>query len=269
MTNSELKVLALLIVLIGGGAAIWHFYDDLVPSQAVVVVTPPEPMVESIPEPTGPLHPVEPPEAPETGEIIEELPPLDDSDASFVTALIDTMGTDVESLLLTEALIDRFVATVDNLPRKHVSEKIRPAGRLPTPFIAAATTDEASFVLGPDNFGRYDAMVDLLAVADVDAVVALYRRYYPLFQESYERLGYPNDYFNDRVVEVIDHLLLTPAPQGPIQLVRPHVLFVFADPDLEALSSGQKLLLRMGNENAARVNEVLVTLRPWLVVHQD
>jgi hypothetical protein len=244
--------------------AFWYFYDDLVPSKDVVVVTPVEPLVEPVPEPTGPLHPVEPVPAPDTGEI-EKLPPLDDSDVSFLTALVDTLGTGVENLMVNEALVDRFVATVDSLPRKQVSEKIRPVGRLTPQFSAAATADDASFVLGSDNFKRYDALVDLLANADVDAVVALYRRYYPLFQESYERLGYPHDYFNDRMVEVIDHLLLTPEPQEPVQLVRPHVLFEFADPELEALSSGQKLLLRIGNEHSSRVKHVLEALRPLLV----
>ena len=263
MSNSELKVLAFLIVLIGGAVAFWYYYDDLVPSEEVVIITPPEP----VPERTGPLHPVEPLQAPETGTI-EELPPLDDSDVSFKTALVDTLGTGVESLLVSEALVDRFVATVDNLPRKQVSEKIRPVGRLAPQFSAAATADDASFVLGSENFKRYDALVDLLANADVDTVVALYRRYYPLFQESYERLGYPHDYFNDRVVEVIDHLLLTPEPQEPVQLVRPNVLFEFADPELEALSSGQKLLLRTGNEHSSRVKQVLEALRPLLVSQQ-
>ncbi len=263
MSNSELKVLAFLVVLIGGVVAFWYYYDDLVPSEEVVIITPPEP----VPERTGPLHPVEPLQAPETGTI-EELPPLDDSDVSLLTALVDTLGTGVESLLVNEALVDRFVATVDNLPRKQVSEKIRPVGHLAPRFSAAATADDASFVLGSENFKRYDALVDLLANADVDAVVALYRRYYPLFQESYERLGYPHDYFNDRVVEVIDHLLLTPEPQEPVQLVRPNVLFEFADPELEALSSGQKLLLRIGNEHSSRVKQVLEALRPLLVSQQ-
>ncbi len=56
-------------------------------------------------------------------------------------------------------------------------------------------------------------------------------------------------------------LLVTPKPAEPIRLVRPHVLYEFADPELEGLSSGQKLLLRMGGENAARVKQVLQNLR--------
>ena len=60
---------------------------------------------------------------------------------------------------------------------------------------------------------------------------------------------------------VIDHLLETPLPEGPVELNRPHVLFEFADPELESLSSGQKLLIRMGVENAMRTKQTLEALR--------
>ena len=89
----------------------------------------------------------------------------------------------------------------------------------------------------------------------------MYRRYYPLFQQSYQRLGYPDAYFNDRLVEVIDLLLSTPTPEEPVALIRPNVLYEYAEPDLEALSSGQKLLLRIGNQHAAEVKAVLRELR--------
>jgi hypothetical protein len=39
------------------------------------------------------------------------------------------------------------------------------------------------------------------------------------------------------------------------------VLYEFADPELEALSSGQKLLLRMGSQHAATIKRVLQGLR--------
>jgi hypothetical protein len=82
-----------------------------------------------------------------------------------------------------------------------------------------------------------------------------------LFQDAYVALGYPDGYFNDRLVEVIDHLLETPEVNDPIELVRPHVLYEYSDPNLEALSSGQKLLLRMGSDNAARIKGTLRELR--------
>jgi flagellar biosynthesis/type III secretory pathway protein FliH len=89
----------------------------------------------------------------------------------------------------------------------------------------------------------------------------LYVRLYPLFQQAYEELGNLDGYFNDRVIEVIDDLLATPEIIGPIALTQPHVMFEFADAELESRSTGQKLLLRMGPENAARVKAKLREFR--------
>ena len=98
---------------------------------------------------------------------------------------------------------------------------------------------------------------------------ALYIRYYPLFQEAYEDLGYPGQYFNDRLVQVIDHLLQTPEVRGPIQLKQGRVFYEYADPALEARSAGQKLLLRMGAANEALVKQKLRELRVVVTTSQE
>ena len=43
--------------------------------------------------------------------------------------------------------------------------------------------------------------------------------------------------------------------------MRPKVFWEFADPELEARSAGQKLMLRIGNTNAAIVERKLRELR--------
>ena len=235
---------------------------------------PPEPVsVESEaattdePRRPGPLHPIEPLAPPRDGDRpLVPLPPLDDSDAYFHLELVDIFGGRLEELLTNEALIEKFVATVDNLPRSHVAERIRPVGRLSDNFAVERGAGPDAYLLSTANFDRYRLLVDAIVVADIDSIVDAYRRYYPLFQEAYVGLGYPEGYFNDRVVEVIDHLLATPEPDGAVILVRPHVLYEFADPQLEALSSGQKLLLRMGNENAARAKRSLAELRERIAI---
>ena len=88
---------------------------------------------------------------------------------------------------------------------------------------------------------------------------------YPLFQRAYEELGFPGKYFNDRLIEAIDDLLETPELDAPVKLLRPRVLFEFAEPDLETRSAGQKILLRMGPENAARVKAKLWEIRRELL----
>ena len=52
---------------------------------------------------------------------------------------------------------------------------------------------------------------------------------------------------------------------GPIALVQPGAFYQYADPALEGLSAGQKLLLRMGTENAAVIKKKLTELRKELL----
>jgi hypothetical protein len=124
-----------------------------------------------------------------------------------------------------------------------------------------AKGDELHATLGAQNYQRYAPLIDALRQLDMKRVAAVYLRFYPLFQKAYQDLGYPNDYFNDRLVKVIDGLMVTPQVTGPIDLVRPNVMYLFADPALESRPAGQKLLIRMGPENAQVVKQKLSELR--------
>lgn len=260
MDNPDLKFLVGFVVVVLLGIGAWYYWDELVPppepTPVVEAVAPAEPVSGP-----GPQHPIPELQAglADASRLVP-LPPLDDSDAYLLLEIGATFGSAIESLLVRDAVIDRMVTTIDNLPRRQLAEKIRPVGRLEKAFAADTGTD-SSIVLGPSSYLRYDALVAYIYYADLDAVYDTYRRFYPLFQKSYERLGYPDAYFNDRLVEVIDHLVATPIPEEPIVLVRPNVLYEFADPDLESLSSGQKLLLRMGPSNAGTIKRLLEKFR--------
>ena len=258
MDDFEIKWLIALLLAAAVGFAAWFFWDR---AQQPVAPVPVRQAPVQDAGPAEPLHPVEPLElTPAEGELVE-LPPLEESDSYFALALVDVFGPELETLLADEALIDKTVATVDNLTRSRISEKIRPVGRLSGNFIVTAAGDNGSFYLSAENYDRYKPLVNMVTGADLDELAATYRRFYPLMQEAFAQLGYPDGYFNDRVVAVIDHLLATPEPEQPIRLVQPHVLYEFADPRLEALSSGQKLLLRMGPDHATRIRETLAELR--------
>jgi hypothetical protein len=99
---------------------------------------------------------------------------------------------------------------------------------------------------------------------DARRLVMLYKRFYPLFQQEYRSIGYPNGYFNDRVVEAIDDLLATEMPDSVVTLTQPRVLFEYADPALEQRSVGQRILVRMGPEHAARLKSKLREIRTAL-----
>ena len=59
--------------------------------------------------------------------------------------------------------------------------------------------------------------------------------------------------------------MTTPDVDGDIYLVKPEAVYLFEDPELEALTAGQKILLRMGPENAMAVKEKLREIRRLLL----
>ena len=156
----------------------------------------------------------------------------------------------------------RSVATVDNLPRKSVAAQVMVVRPVPGSFLTANT--DGKLMIGRDNAARYTPYVRLVQAVDTKTLVALYVRFYPWFQQAYQDLGYPSGYFNDRLIDVIDNVLATPEMSAPVELIQPHVLYQFENPDLEALSAGQKMMLRMGSENASRIRVKLRELRGLL-----
>ena len=261
METQRTQWLIPLLLAIGAAGALWYYWIAVErPAPPPVVVT--EPVTEQSEARLEPLHPM-PEQAPGRADRpeLKSLPALDQSDDYFKMELVDLFGDSIEEMLVASGVIERIVATVDSLPRSHVAERIRPLGRLGGQFVVNGQDGSGEFTINGGNYERYDILVDLLAGADLAEAAEVYRRFYPLFQSAYVDLGYPNGYFNDRLVEVIDHLLATPEISDSAVLTRPHVLYEFADPDLEGLSSSQKLLLRMGAAHRSRVKQTLQEFR--------
>jgi len=235
---------------------------------------PTSPATADAPAPASPAPPVDPnavkhplePATPDTAA----APANVDPDAKAGSVLNEVFAGKLADWLIPDKLVRRLVATVDNLPHNARIEPLRPLRPPATPFAvkrepldAAAGTERIT--IAPANAARYDAIVGLLVQVDTARAVEGYRRLYPQLQKAYEDLGYPGKYFNDRVIEVIDHLLATPEPTGPLLLEQPKVLYRFADADLESRSAGQKLLLRMGVDHERVVKEKLRGIRALIV----
>lgn len=214
------------------------------------------------PPPTPP--PIEHPVAAPPAE--PPLPTLENSDELFLARVgsIFDLKRYGEQLIL-ESVINRFVVIVDNLDRRGVPQRVMLTQPVKGSF-AVKPAGEDRYVLDESNFRRYEPFMTMIAAVDTSAFVNLYSNFYPLFQQAYEEIGYPHGYFNDRLVKIIDHLLATPTTRGgPIELVRPKVLYQFADPKLESLSYGQKILLRIGGKNAEQLKTKLTQVRAELV----
>jgi hypothetical protein len=233
------------------GAGIWYFS----PNGQKVSEPPPQ---AASPQPPPIRYPIETPARTE-----EPLPPLSESDGPVRDAFRALIGKNLEKFFPIDAIIHRTVATIDNLPRDRVSLRLMPVKRVPGLVVTTGTGE--NLALSTQNATRYRPYVRLAEAVPTDALIAIYKRFYPLVQEQYENLGYPGKYFNDRLVEVIDHLLEAPDLQGRVLLSQSRVLYEFSDPKLERLSAGQKILLRMGRENALRVKAKLQEIRQAVV----
>jgi hypothetical protein len=144
-----------------------------------------------------------------------------------------------------------------------------------TPGRFSVDESGAAPVIAADNASRYTPLVLLAETVDPAKAVELYLRMYPLLQQQYRELGFPKGEFNQRLLDVIALLLATPEPEqppqlhllevkGPVPSTRPWVRYEYADPALEQLASGQKILLRVGLVNERRLKKQLAAFRDEL-----
>jgi hypothetical protein len=244
-----------IVVVAAVGVALYYGRHQEQPVVATPVTSTPTPTAPAAP----PNHPIEP------TETSTPLPVLNASDPALQESLAEVFGRSLESFLIPKDIIRHIVVTVDNLPRKKTAVQLWPLKPTPGHLIVSG---EDNPVLSEDNAARYAPLMKLVQSADATQLAAIYKRYYPLFQQAYVDLGYPNGYFNNRLVAVIDHLLDTPEVAGEIRLIQPSVFYAFADPTLEERSAGQKLLLRMGNGNATAIKVKLRELRREIAKQQ-
>lgn len=243
------------------------------PATATAPADPADPPPTAAPESQADLlplehHPVEALAAPAA-----DLPAPADADSRLQDELTALLGAQqVATFLLTDGFARRAVVTVDNLARPQAVARLWPVQPTPGRFAVDDTPQQGPQTIAADNADRYRAFITFAEAVPLDPAVQLYARLYPLFQTAYEELGYPGRHFNDRLVQVLDHLLAAPEPaqplavqltpvEGEVPSLRPWVRYEFVDPQLQALSSGHKLLLRMGLDNARRLKAVLVQVR--------
>ncbi|MFW2456780.1 DUF3014 domain-containing protein [Methyloversatilis discipulorum] len=256
MKKSTAAVSAVVLAVAGVGGYLYWLQQRAEPADAPApieapVVTAPEPQAPA-PEP-APHYPIAAP------EVADAAGAEVDPDAKLLAALRALFGASVDTLFNSTDIVRRIVVTVDNLPREKVARRLMPVKPVPGPTATAGSGD--TLVLDESNAARYRTYIHLVDTVPTAAVVDAYVRNYPAFQQRYVELGYPDGYFNNRLVEVIDHLLAAPELAGPLRLAQPKVLYTFADPELEKLSEGQKIMLRMGPDNAARVKAKLREIR--------
>lgn len=283
--KSRAPIVVGVLVLLAAAAGGWYWTygpqrTTPQPVPTAAVATPPEDAPARPAEPaeeiaSGPQNPVDAIAKPDAA-----LPALSDADAQVTSALTQLLGAgSVGSFLNVDGFVRRTVATVDNLTRQQAPSRVWPLHPTPGRFTVQPGTQggaRGEQTIDAANAGRYAAVTAFAEAVDVDRAAKLYARFYPLFQQAYEELGYPGRYFNDRLVAVIDHLLAAPEPQGPVRVKlteikgeydapNPWTRYEYVDPALESMTSGQKMMVRVGPANERRLKAKLAAFRAQIV----
>ena len=174
------------------------------------------------------------------------LPPLDESDA-LVRELVKKISSHprVAAWLATDDLIRSFTIGVTNVAEGKTPARQLPMLRPSSGFRILERGDD--LIIDPRSYERYDTLAAAAASMDPDGSARLYATLKPRIEEASRELG---DSPFDRTLErAIVLLLSTPVVDGPIRVEPRGLGYGFADPKLEALTGGQKQLLRTGPRN--------------------
>ena len=262
-----LKIVLVVAIL----AVAWVLWTTLQESEPVetplemveeVVVQPAElPPAEDIPRPAAPA-PVDTAEASEPAE--PPLPPLEESDSLMREQLAAAgIGPELDQMEAEENLVQLGVALVDGFSRGVVQYKLLPVKRPTQPF--GVEIKGQQLYMDPAGYARYDEYAEAIATLDTQALVGSFHRMRPLYEQAYAQLGMDPEAFDNAVIRMLDHVLQTPEIDEPIELTRKSVMYQYADPQLEQLSTVQKQLLRMGPQNLRRIKEQAAALRAGLL----
>jgi len=194
---------------------------------------------------------------------VNKLPSLDNSDSLALTSAQQLSSLpSYQSLLIPQDIIRNFVVFIDNFARGELLANFSPLIKPSERFTVLKV--EKQMYLNPESYQRYDRYADIIAAIDVDFAIRQYRTLKPLFSQAYQEIGYSELSFTDTLDDAIDEVLSTPIIKEPIALVAPSAMYKFADPQLEALSDTQKLIIRMGPDNILKLKDKLQQIQQAL-----
>lgn len=243
-------VLLIVILVIGSS-------DLPEPTPKPVVAPPVEEMIVAEPEPASEEAPMI--ETPEPEELVEPEPepePLDISDAAIKTAVMAiSTFPEIGRVIVNDDLLRRFVVFTNNLAEQELAENHQFLTVPNSTFRVYRQADKEW--IDAASFKRYTVYADAIDSMSTDALIDLYQTYQPAITETYLEIGDPDEDFNDRLLDAIEHLLDTPEIPVPVEVYSDSVMYKFRNERIENLSNPQKQLLRTGPENMRQIKAKL------------
>ncbi|PPK74193.1 Protein of unknown function (DUF3014) [Methylobacter tundripaludum] len=252
----------ILIALTGGG---WFYFEHLQSN----AVTGPETRILALPSSsreTGTVDPLSVSEAidgvttteavPGAGtdtivELQQEtsfiLPDLDHSDA-LLREEMTGISPVLSGWLNTDQLVRKYVVIANDFSQGLRLEKNLRFLELDQPF--AVDQDNENLFIATRSYQRYDRLAAAINGLDVQATLAVYKKFRPLLVQVFREFSYPDEYsLEDIFTKAAAVILAAPARDGQIALERQSARYKFADQQLEALNPVHKQMLRMGPDN--------------------
>ncbi len=263
-------VAIILIALTGGG---WFYFEHLQSN----AVTEPETRILALPsssKETGTVDPLSVSEAIDGVTTTEAVPGAAtdtlvelQQDASFILpdldhsdALLREEMTGISPVLSgwlnTDQLVRKYVVIANDFSQGLRLEKNLRFLELDQPF--AVDQDNENLFIATKSYQRYDRLAAAINALDVQATLAVYKKFRPLLVQVFREFSYPDEYsLEDIFTKAAAVILAAPARDGQIALERQSACYKFADQQLEALNPVHKQMLRMGPDNTRIIQNKL------------
>ncbi|MGC4122255.1 MAG: DUF3014 domain-containing protein [Myxococcales bacterium] len=192
------------------------------------------------------------------------LPPVAQADGMVREKLGSASSASLWSKWLeNEDLARRFASAVSAVADGE-SPRMMLGFLAPQGSFKVITDKKGASVIDPASYQRYDTVAETFASLDTAIAAKAYRALSPIFEAAYREIGRPSTTLEQRLGLAFTRLLSTPIAEGPVKVVSPKVVWLYADPQLEALSSASKHLLRMGPRNQKLVQAKVLELQKAL-----
>ncbi len=254
-------ILATLVFILMTG----DYGEPTVPEELVMVQAP----VEPAPAPIEAEVPVAPIAAPVVTEVQPKIPPApvvsEETGDQYARESIDAVngGKALAQFVAGDYVVERAVAIIDALRRGEVPYKLLPVGKPSTTF--PISDNGLRVTLDAAGFSRYDGFAQWVGRLNTPALVSLLNDYEMIATQALTRMGVSDFDIRSAVLAATTQILSTPQVAVDAELMRREANWVYMDPELEALSSLQKQVLRMGPENADIVQQKARDIRGALL----
>ena len=254
-------ILATLVFILMTG----DYGEPTLPEELVMV----QPSVEPAPMPIEAEAPAAPIAAPVITDVQPKIPPApvvsEETGDQYARESIDAVngGKALAQFVAGDYVVERAVAIIDALRRGEVPYKLLPVGKPSTTF--PISDNGLRVTLDTAGFSRYDGFAQWIGGLNTPALVSLLNDYEMIATQALTRIGVTGFDIRSAALAATTQILSTPQVGADAELMRREANWVYMDPELEALSSLQKQVLRMGPENADIVQQKARDIRGALL----